>query len=251
MLIASRATVPVLCYHQIREWRVGESEYSRGLTTPPTLFAEQMAFLAESGFHPISPADYFDHLVSGKELPTKPVMLTFDDGHVSQMAVVPVLQKYGFTATFFLMTVVIGKPNWIKTEQIRELDALGYTIGAHTYDHQNLAKLPAVKFAKQVEAPRQRLEAIIGHPIRFFAYPFGAWNARTLGEMSASNPTFDAAFQLGDHKLDTARPLLTLRRQIANPLTGIRGFRRQVSPAGDPGTAGQSSSVPLATVHRG
>ena len=89
MLIASRATVPVLCYHQIREWRVGESEYSRGLTTPPTLFAEQMAFLAESGFHPISPADYFDHLVSGKELPTKPVMLTFDDGHVSQMAVVP------------------------------------------------------------------------------------------------------------------------------------------------------------------
>ncbi len=242
LLIASRATVPVLCYHQIREWRVGESEYSRGLTTPPTLFAEQMAFLAENGFHPISPADYYDHLVRGMELPTKPVLLTFDDGHISQMTVVPILQKYGFTATFFLMTVVIGKPNWIKTDQIRPLDALGYTIGAHTYDHQNLAKLPAPQFVKQVVAPRQRLEVIIGHPIRFFAYPFGAWNARTLTEMSGLN--FDAAFQLGDHKMDAVNPLMTLRRQIANPLTGMAGFRRQVSPVGDLGTAGAPNSPP-------
>ena len=240
LLIAARATVPVLCYHQIREWRVGESELSRGLTTPPALFAEQMAFLAENGFHPVSPADYYDHLVRGVELPTKPVMLTFDDGHISQMTVVPVLQKYGFTATFFLMTVVIGKPNWIKTEQIRELDAMGYTIGAHTYDHQNLAKFPAAGLLKQVVAPRQRLEAIIGHPIRFFAYPFGAWNTRTLTEMGGMN--FDAAFQLGDHELDATHPLMTLRRQIANPLTGMPGFRRQVSPAGDLGTGGAPNS---------
>ena len=241
LLIAARATVPVLCYHQIREWRVGESEFSRGLTTPPVLFAEQMAFLAENGFHPISPAKYYDHLVSGTELPTKPVMLTFDDGHISQMTVVPILQKYGFTATFFLMTVVIGKPNWIKTDQIRQLDALGYTIGAHTYDHQNLAKLPAAQFVKQVVAPRQRLETIIGHPIRFFAYPFGAWNARTLTELGGLN--FDAAFQLGDHKMDATNPLMTLRRQIANPLTGMPGFRRQVSPVGDLGTSGATNSL--------
>ena len=225
---AARATVPVLCYHQIRDWRPGESEYSRGLTTPPALFEQQMALLAGDGWTPISMRAYLDHIERNTVLPPKPVLLTFDDGHISQITSgLPILRKYGFTATFFLMTVVIGKGNWIKSDDIRRLDTEGFTIAAHTYDHQNLAKLPAADFPRQVADSRRRLEAIVGHPITFFAYPFGAWNVAALSRIVPLG--FEAAFQLSDHKMDPTWPMLTLRRQIANPLTGIDGFRRQVS----------------------
>ena len=224
---ASRATVPVLCYHQIRDWRPSESRISRGLATPPALFAQQMAYLSENGWHPISLATYYEHIVHATPLPSRPIVLTFDDGHESQMDAVPVLQKYKFPATFFLMTVVIGKKHWITSDQIRSLDAAGFTIGAHTYDHQNLAKLPGAAFQRQIDLPRQELERIVNHPIKFFAYPYGAWNTVALTRITTLK--FDAAFQLSDHKMDSRYPLLTLRRQIANPLYGISGFQRQIA----------------------
>ena len=109
--VAVRASVPVLCYHQVREWRAGESRVSRGLTTPPALFAEQMAFLAQDGWHVVSLRAYYEHVLRGTPLPSKPIVLTFDDGHESQMTAVPMLQRYHFTATFFLMTVTT-MPTW-------------------------------------------------------------------------------------------------------------------------------------------
>ena len=190
-----------------------------------------MAFLAQDGWHVVSLRAYFEHVLRGTPLPSKPIVLTFDDGHESQMTAVPVLHRYHFTATFFLMTVVIGKRHWISAEQVKTLDSLGYTIGAHTYDHANLAKLPADRVAKQLSGPRKALEDIVGHRIAFFAYPYGAWNASVVDHVNTER--FDAAFQLSDHKMDATFPLLTLRRQIVNPFTGISGFRNQVAASLD------------------
>ena len=119
------------------------------------------------------------------------------------------------------------------------LDTLGYTIAAHTYDHANLAKLPADRLEAQISPPRRVLEGIIGHPIRFFAYPYGAWNSAAVERVNSDG--FEAAFQLSDRKMDATYPLLTLRRQIVNPFTGISGFRSQISGLVDISTSASTT----------
>ena len=203
-----------------------------------------MSVLADEGWHVVSIGDYYEHVVNATPLPPKPIVLTFDDGNETQMTALPVLQEHRFTATFFLMTVVIGKRHWISAAQIRTLDALGYTIGAHTYDHPNLAELPADRVDDQISPPRRVLERIVGHRITFFAYPYGAWNEGVLERVNRQG--FDAAFQLSDRRIDARYPLLTMRRQIVNPFTGISGFRNQISAPVDTTTV-DTTMAPTAT----
>ena len=53
-VILARKQVPILCYHQIRDWKPTDSKTSRTYIVPPAVFAAQMRMLADSGFHTIS-----------------------------------------------------------------------------------------------------------------------------------------------------------------------------------------------------
>lgn len=78
--VAARATVPVLCWHQLRYWRPSDADYSRRLLIcPPAAFRAQLDTLAEDGWNAISPDRYLPHLTTGAALPAKPVILSFDD----------------------------------------------------------------------------------------------------------------------------------------------------------------------------
>jgi peptidoglycan/xylan/chitin deacetylase (PgdA/CDA1 family) len=210
--ILARKQVPILCYHQIRDFRPKDSERAKDYIVPPALFAEQMKRLADSGYKAILPEQLMAYLQYGKPLPEKPIMLHFDDADLSQFEVAkPVLDRYGFKACYFIMTVVMNKPGYMKKEQIRQLSDEGHMIGSHTWDHMNVKKMEEKDWAIQVEKPSRQLAEITGKPIEYFAYPFGLWNhdiAEKLGEHG-----FKAAFQLSE-KRDTSLPLYTIRRII-------------------------------------
>ncbi len=132
----ARAQVPILCYHQIRDWEEDEAEVDMPYIVPPAMFAAQMDFLDQHGYHPISPDQLLAYLANGAALPERPVMITFDDSDATQWTeALPVLQQHGFTATFFIMTVALDKPYYLSSEQVWALDRMGMTIGAHTWDH--------------------------------------------------------------------------------------------------------------------
>lgn len=78
---AARADVPVLCYHQIRYPADGDTEYVRSLLVNPEVFDEQLTALQNAGYTTITAEQYEAHIARGAELPPKPVLLTFDDGH--------------------------------------------------------------------------------------------------------------------------------------------------------------------------
>lgn len=228
-VVAGRATVPALCYHQIRDFRPSDSAEGRALTTPPAAFARQMDLLDREGWTPISVEQYYEHLTSGAALPPKPILLTFDDaseGHATE--VLPVLRRHGFTATFFVMTVVLDKPGWLSREQVRELDRAGMTIGVHSFDHHPVAGYRGADWKEQVEAPKRQLEEIVGHPIRWWAYPYGVWRRPALPRLESAG--FAAAFQLEDAP-DRDQPLLTLGRVLMVSGGGLPGFRRQLRAA--------------------
>ncbi|GAB3817231.1 hypothetical protein GCM10028895_13160 [Pontibacter rugosus] len=141
-------------------------------------------------------------------------MLTFDDTNLSQYEVAaPVLEKYGFKGVFFVMTVSLGRPRYMSKQQVRELAEKGHTIGSHTWDHHNVKKYAVNDWLTQVEKPKQVLEEIVGHPITYFAYPFGLWNSEAIPELKNRGTT--ASFQLAAAQ-DTLEPLHSIRRIIAS-----------------------------------
>ncbi|GAB2527993.1 polysaccharide deacetylase family protein [Spirosoma aerophilum] len=214
--ILARPQVPILCYHQIRDWRASDSKSAKDYIIPVAAFREQMKMLADSGYHTILPDQLYAYLTTGASLPSKPVMLTFDDGDLDQYTVAaPELEKHGFKGAFFIMTVAIGrhgKQPYMDKAQIKDLSDRGHAIGAHTWDHHNVKKYQGDDWKIQVEEPKAKLETIIGKPIKYFAYPFGLWNKQALPELQQRG--YAAAFTLAD-KRDDSMPLYTVRRIIA------------------------------------
>jgi peptidoglycan/xylan/chitin deacetylase (PgdA/CDA1 family) len=213
--ILARSTVPVLCYHQLRDFRAEDDAYARTLITPEPVLRAQLGALRAGGYTPVPAGALVDHLQLGTALPARPVLLTFDDGSATHHSVaLPVLTDLGFTATFFPMTVVLDKPDWLSEDQLRELDRAGMTIGAHTWDHPRLDRLAADQWDVQLVQPKARLAAILGHAVDLFAYPYGAWSQEALTRVDAAG--YRAAFQLAGVQ-DTGRPLLTIRRITPPP----------------------------------
>lgn len=210
--VMARKQVPILCYHQIRDFRPKDSERAKDYIVPPSKFSEQMKRLADSGYKTILPEQLMAYLQYGRPLPEKPVMLHFDDADLSQFEVAkPVLDQYGFKACYFIMTVVMNKPGYMKREQIKQLSDEGHVIGSHTWDHMNVKKMEEKDWVTQVEKPSRQLAEITGKPIEYFAYPFGLWNHDVAAKLSDHG--FKAAFQLSE-KRDTSLPLYTIRRII-------------------------------------
>lgn len=205
--------VPVLCYHQIRDWRPKDKTIDKEYIMPPATFRKHMKMLADSGYHTILPDELYAHLTKGTPLPPKPVMLTFDDTDGDQYTIArPELSKYGFKGVYFIVFNNINKNKYYMTRaQIKQLSDEGNVIGSHTLDHPNIKKLTDKDWSAQLDIPTKKLEKLTGKPVRYFAYPYGIWNQRILPELSRYG--FLAAFQL-DEPRDKEKPLLTIRRII-------------------------------------
>ncbi len=210
--ILSKREVPVLCYHDIRNFKGGESEAMKSYNVPPAAFADQMKTLHDSGYQTILPDQLYDYLLYGGSLPPKPVMLTFDDGDVEQYSVAaPELKKYGFKAVYFIMTIAMNRPRYMSKENIRELSDSGHVIASHTWDHHMVTKYKGATWDTQLVKSKQQLETITGKPVKYFAYPFGLWNQEAIPEIKSRG--YDLAFILST-KRDSTHPLYTVRRMI-------------------------------------
>ena len=216
--IIARKEVPILCYHQIRDWKGTDSKSAKDYIIPMATFKDHMKMLADSGYHAISPDELYAYLATGAKLPAKPVMLTFDDGDLTQYTnALPVLDKYGFKASFYIMTVAIGrrgKQHYMDKTELKDLSDRGHVIAAHTWDHQNVKKLVTPEDWKtQLEEPKAKLEEITGKPVRHFAYPFGLWKEESLPEVKKRG--YLTAYQLAEKKMNPNDPLMSIRRIIA------------------------------------
>ena len=156
--VMKRKEVPILCYHQVRDWRPTDSKTSKDYIVPVAIFREQMKMLADSGFHTVLPDELYAYLTAGKPLPTKPVMLTFDDTDLDQYEIaLPEMKKYGFKGVFFIMTVSLGRPHYMSKEQVRALSDQGHVIGSHTWDHHNFKKYQGNDWSIQIYKPTRQL----------------------------------------------------------------------------------------------
>ncbi len=172
-------TVPTLMYHYVRPITPEMTTSSRWLSVSPEHFRAQMEELVRLGYHTITPDDLADAVTGQKILPTKPVLITFDDGYRDQYTkAFPILKTHGLRATFFIISDYHLNPLYLTNDQIRELDQSGLiTIAAHTRHHVGLADRQSDKQKDEIGGSKQDLEQVVGHPITAFAYPYGNFNA--------------------------------------------------------------------------
>jgi peptidoglycan/xylan/chitin deacetylase (PgdA/CDA1 family) len=101
-------------------------------------------------------------------------VLTFDDGYRdAYTAAWPVLKKYGFGATFFVITDLIDNPRYLTKDQIRELAANDMEIGDHSASHSELPALSRAQLQREIVESKAVLERILGGPVLSFCYPSG------------------------------------------------------------------------------
>lgn len=213
---AQRGYVPMLSYHHVRDWEAADREQDRPYIVPPAKLEAQLRYLRDRGYQSVSTAQVYAYYAEGKPLPPKPILLSFDDSYASQYTTaLPLLKQYGFSATFFIMTVPLDKSGFMSTAQLQELDRAGFDIQAHTWNHQNVTKLKTpAEWQQQLVGPKKLLEKILGHPVPFFAYPFGAYDAASAAQVKAAG--YLAAFALSDVLDPKAEPLFAIKRFIAN-----------------------------------
>src|SRR5712692_2175905 len=149
MLNQHKKKIPILMYHSI-SW--SSNSRFKQFTVPPVVFAEQMAYLYNHQYTPITVTQFINaRSKNGFALPERPVVLTFDDGFADFFTeVLPVLKRYGFVATLYVATAFInGTSHWLQHigegarlmltwDQLIEICASGVECGAHSHSHPQL-----------------------------------------------------------------------------------------------------------------
>lgn len=222
--------VPVLCYHAIREIQKGDSPNQKTYSVSPGNFAAQIKALADNGYTTITPDDLKDFMTTQKPLPAKPVMITFDDGRNEQYSIgAGILEKYHFKGVFFIMTVTLGKQNYMSPNQIKTLSDRGHIIGSHTWDHHKVTDYDKEDWKLQISKPKKQLEKITQKPVTCFSYPYGVWNNAAADSLKANG--FTTAF-IFYGKQDPAQPLYTIERINVTNTSTIDHFLKTIEKTG-------------------
>ena len=175
--------VPILTYHSISDapdWAVPEAE-----------FAEHLDWLKGAGFHTVTLREVLDREDRKIELPKNPIVLTFDDGIEDNYArAFPMLRERGMRGTFFVVTRFLAEApeerrvddpgdagrekRYMLWSEVQRMAAAGMEIGSHSLLHRRLTTLALDDIREDVRRSREELEARLGAPVQFFAYPFNS-----------------------------------------------------------------------------
>lgn len=177
--------VPVFMLHHVNP--LAPPAAAAELTITPVQFAAELQSLAAAHYTTITAAELAAALGSGRH-PQRTVVLTFDDGYADQYEyVLPLLRKYGFRATFYIIRDTVGTPGHLTWSQIRALRDEGMEIGDHGTEHVALSELDRAGQFAQAATCADALRRLAGVNPVTYAYPSGDYNAITLDVMKTAN----------------------------------------------------------------
>ena len=209
--------VPILLYHHI-----GVPQSASPYYISPIDFERQIYLLREWGYQTISVELLVRAIKQGAELPPKPIILTFDDGSESTFTTaLPIMQKYGFTGTAYIVYNYVGISAYMNVDQIRGLYAAGWEIGSHSISHVDLT-VRSDRQKDEIVDSRIKLQALLDVPILTFAYPFGAYNSDSVHYAHFAG--YSAAMGLGNESLQGNKNLFYLYRMTVNGNQSLEEF---------------------------
>jgi peptidoglycan/xylan/chitin deacetylase (PgdA/CDA1 family) len=174
--VSRTITMPILMYHHITDVPTHDVlDFS--LTVTPSIFGQQLDYLKQHGYHTITFNQLFDFLYYNGPLPSKPIILTFDDGYDDAYKFAyPILQAHGYSGMFYIITGKVGWKGQATWDQLREMLANGMQIGSHTITHRNIGavwRFSHVEAQQELQQSKQSLQTQLGILIQQFCYPSG------------------------------------------------------------------------------
>jgi len=199
--------IPILLYHQVCDG--GLAAKNQKSCIPTHTFEQQMRFLYENKYHVMTLDELTSCLDKVKETPMKCVCIIFDNGHRDNYDnAFPVLKKYGFKATVFIVTGYIGDVKWFSRksgkwershdetdelyyefldwDQIYEMNEYGISFQPHTHTHPLLTRIPVNSVREEILRSKSLLEEKLDRPVQFFCYPCGDYDMTVKKEVMST-----------------------------------------------------------------
>ena len=174
---AAVQNVPVLMYHKLSSI----NGKLNGLVTPVANFRSQMHYLKINGYHTITLDQFNANITNKTPLPSRPVLITFDDGYISNYTLAyPIIKANGQKATVFAISSFINKrSDTMTSKEFKIMDVNGFRVENHTYAHVSLATQSYVNQLAAIKNSKTALEKMLGRKINYLAYPCGSYNSNT------------------------------------------------------------------------
>jgi len=212
--LSSRVTV--LMFHDVVTSRGKGGVYFDSTVAE---FNEILDYFEEQGAHYLSLRELHEHLVTGKQVPERSVVLTFDDNYLGFYENAwPILKAKNIPSGMFVHTDFVGntsgshpKMTW---DQLKEIDTTGLVeIGGHTCSHPgDLKSLPEDVQERELTKSKALLEDQLGHPVPFLAYPVGSADAKTIALTKSAGYTM--AFTMRNGPAEESPGVLEVQRTI-------------------------------------
>lgn len=199
--------VPIILYHWIAVSPINSQYY-----VPPEKFEEEIKLLHDWGYTTISTELLIQAINEGADLPPRPIIITFDDGHLNNYTnAFPIMQKYGFTGVLYIVANYIGADQYMNADQIKEMASAGWEVGSHTMNHLDLTALDPERQRYEIVESRKILETTLGVPVLTFSYPFGLSNDSVFDYVHFAG--YKAAMSLGFTHDQGSSNLFSLQRR--------------------------------------
>lgn len=194
--------VPILLFHHL------DADAYNSMVVTPDYFDTVLTAVKQAGYSTVTVKELIDFVDMGAALPEKPVLITFDDGYLSNLELAaPILKRHDMTGVVFVIGVSVGKETYKDTgvaitPHFSWADAGAaadvFEIQSHTYDMHNTAELDTENFRegvlprtdesaaaykkafrKDFKRSKKELESGMGTKVTAFAYPYGLHNETT------------------------------------------------------------------------
>ena len=231
------AACPIFMYHNIARAPRGLKRW-RSLYVSPGAFARQMWLLRRLGYTGLSMADAMPYLRGERH--GRIAVITLDDGYVDNLqSALPVLQRYGFTATCYVVSGSIGRYNQWDAEklgiqkplmtpaQLRAWHDGGMEIGAHTRSHPHLTQCSQAQLKDEIAGSKADLEDVLGASVTQFCYPYGNMDDRVAEVTRACGYAAATTTQRGRAIIGTdlwRLPRVQVARHHVLPQFAMRAF---------------------------
>ena len=183
----SDVKIPILLYHNFVTTVPNSDPDNFNYINTPESFEENIKTLLKNGYTIISMKELNEANCGEKNLPNKPIVITFDDGYYSNYEYIyPIIKKYNVKVSIFIITDKIGQEidgirylGWNECLEMQNSSLV--EIFSHSKRHVFYDKLPVRQIRDDVEESYNQIEHHLGkQDLKVFAYPYGAYTKETV-----------------------------------------------------------------------